>query len=55
MYLEFYAVGTLFRKGSKFTIPLVLGKLLQITYNVVDGIIVGQYVGKEALAAVGTS
>lgn len=39
----------------KFTIPLVLGNLLQLTYNAVDSIIVGQYVGKEALAAVGTS
>lgn len=39
----------------QFTIPLVLGNLLQLTYNAVDGIIVGQYVGKEALAAVGTS
>lgn len=39
----------------KFTIPLVLGNLLQLTYNAVDGIIVGRYVGKEALAAVGTS
>lgn len=39
----------------KFTIPLVLGNLLQLTYNAVDSIIVGQYVGNEALAAVGTS
>lgn len=39
----------------KFTIPLVLGNLLQLTYNAIDGIVVGQYVGKEALAAVGTS
>lgn len=39
----------------KFTIPLVLGNLLQLTYNAVDGIVVGRYVGKEALAAVGTS
>lgn len=39
----------------KFTIPLVLGNLLQLTYNAIDSIIVGQYVGKEALAAVGTS
>lgn len=38
----------------RFTIPLILGNLLQLTYNAVDGIIVGQYVGKEALAAVGT-
>lgn len=39
----------------KFTIPLVLGNLLQLTYNAIDSIIVGRCVGKEALAAVGTS
>ncbi|MBQ4473677.1 MAG: MATE family efflux transporter [Lachnospiraceae bacterium] len=38
----------------KFTVPLVLGNLLQITYNAADSIIVGRAVGKEALAAVGT-
>lgn len=36
-----------------FTIPLVLGNLFQLTYNAVDSIIVGHFVGKEALAAVG--
>ena len=36
-----------------FTVPLVLGNLFQLTYNVVDSIIVGHFVGKEALAAVG--
>ena len=36
-----------------FSIPLVLGNLFQLTYNVVDSIIVGNFVGKEALAAVG--
>lgn len=36
-----------------FTVPLVLGNLFQMTYNAVDSIIVGQFVGKEALAAVG--
>ncbi len=39
----------------KFTIPQVFVNLLQLTYNAVDGIVVGRYVGKEALAAVGTS
>ncbi|MBD5457803.1 MAG: MATE family efflux transporter [Lachnospiraceae bacterium] len=39
----------------RFTVPLILGNLLQLTYNAIDGIVVGQYVGKEALAAVGTS
>lgn len=39
----------------KFTIPLVLGNLFQLTYNAVDSIMVGKFVGKEALAAVGTA
>ena len=38
-----------------FTIPLVLGNLFQLTYNAVDSIIVGKFVGEDALAAVGTS
>lgn len=37
----------------KFTIPLVLGNLFLLTYNAVDSIIVGHFVGKGALAAVG--
>ena len=37
----------------QFTVPLVLGNLFQLTYNAVDSIIVGHFVGKEALAAVG--
>ena len=36
-----------------FTVPLLLGNLFQLTYNAVDSIIVGHFVGKEALAAVG--
>ena len=36
----------------KFTIPLILGNFFQLTYNAVDSIIVGKFVGKEALAAV---
>lgn len=39
----------------RFTIPLILGNLLQLTYNAIDSIVVGRYVGKNALAAVGTS
>lgn len=38
-----------------FTLPLVLGNLFQLTYNAVDSVIVGQYVGEKALAAVGAS
>jgi Na+-driven multidrug efflux pump len=36
-----------------FTVPLVLGNLLQLTYNAVDSAIVGNYVGTKGLAAVG--
>ena len=39
----------------RFTIPLVLGNLFQLTYNAADSLIVGKFVGEEALAAVGTS
>lgn len=46
--------GAIFPIIVRFTIPLILGNLLQLTYNAIDGIIVGRYVGKEALAAVGT-
>jgi len=37
----------------RFSIPVILGNLFQLTYNAVDSIIVGRYVGKGALAAVG--
>ena len=38
-----------------FTIPLVLGNLFQLTYNAADSMIVGKYLGDNALAAVGTA
>ena len=38
-----------------FTIPLVLGNLLQLMYNATDSIIVGRFVSSNALAAVGTA
>ena len=39
----------------RFTVPLVLGNIFQLLYNAADSMIVGRFVGKEALAAVGTS
>ncbi len=39
----------------RFTIPLIMGNILQLTYNAVDSMIVGRYVGRAALAAVGTT
>jgi putative MATE family efflux protein len=38
-----------------FTFPLLLGNLLQQAYNLTDSIIVGRFLGKEALAAVSAS
>ena len=32
-----------------------MGNLFQLTYNMVDSIVVGQFAGQDALAAVGTS
>jgi len=39
----------------KFAIPMLIGNVFQQLYNVVDSIIVGRYIGKQALAAVGAS
>ncbi len=39
----------------KFAVPLLIGNLAQQLYNTVDSIVVGQYIGDTALAAVGTS
>lgn len=38
-----------------FSIPMILGDLLQQCYNIVDTLIVGQFLGKNALASVGSS
>ena len=38
-----------------YSIPLILGNMFQLTYNAVDSIIAGRFIGKEALAAEGTA
>ncbi|MDZ7740477.1 MAG: MATE family efflux transporter [Bacteroidota bacterium] len=38
-----------------FALPMLLGNVFQLLYNVVDRWVVGNYIGKEALAAVGAS
>ena len=47
--------GPLFSKIWIFTIPLILSGLLQLLFNAVDMIVAGRYVGKEALAAIGST
>jgi putative MATE family efflux protein len=39
----------------RFAVPMLIGNIFQQLYNVVDSIIVGKFIGKEALAAVGAS
>ena len=39
----------------KFSVPLMIGNLLQQFYNIADTLIVGRVLGKEALAAVGSA
>lgn len=39
----------------KFTLPLIIGNIFQQLYNMADTIIVGRYVGANALAAVGST
>ena len=38
-----------------FAIPMIFGSIFQQLYNTVDSIIVGNWIGSEALAAVGSS
>ena len=47
--------GSIFKQLIKFSIPLILGNLFQQLYNTVDTIIVGNYIGSDALAAVGST
>lgn len=48
-------VGSESRHIISFTLPLLAGNLLQQTYNVADTMIVGRYLGDDALAAVGAT
>ena len=47
--------GSVYRNLILFALPILIGNLLQLTYNAVDSVIVGKYAGETALAAVGIS
>lgn len=47
--------GKIWKKLLLFSIPLMMGSFFQQLYNTADSIIVGNYVGKEALAAIGAT
>ena len=47
--------GTITKTLLQFALPMILGNLLQQMYNVTDTLIVGRFIGREALAAVGSA
>ena len=47
--------GPIGKQSLQFTVPLLLGNIFQQFYNAADTVIVGKFVGREALAAVGSS
>ena len=47
--------GSIVKQVILFALPLMLGNVFQMLYNTVDSIVVGNYVGTQALAAVGST
>lgn len=47
--------GPVMRTMLRFAIPMILGNLLQQCYNIADTMIVGRFLGAQALAAVGSA
>ena len=47
--------GPVMKSMLLFAVPMVLGNLLQQCYNIADTLIVGRFLGPNALAAVGSS
>ena len=47
--------GSILKSIFMFSVPLLIGNLFQQLYNTVDSYVVGNYVGTQALAAVGAS
>ncbi|MCI7019478.1 MAG: MATE family efflux transporter [Clostridiales bacterium] len=47
--------GSIVRQVTLFALPLMLGNIFQMLYNTVDSIVVGNFVGTQALAAVGST
>ncbi len=48
-------VGTPWKSIILFTLPMIIGNIAQQLYSTVDSIVVGQYIGDNALAAVGSA
>lgn len=50
-----FTTGRIGRPLISFAIPIILGNFFMQTYNIVNSAVVGSYLGKEALAAVGAA
>ena len=48
-------IGTPWKKIVIFAVPMLIGNIAQQFYSTVDSIVVGKYVGDNALAAVGSA
>ena len=48
-------VGAPWQRIMEFTVPMLIGNLAQQLYNTADSIVVGHYIGDNALAAVGSA
>ena len=55
LYVRRMTEGSELRHILMFSIPLLIGNLFQQVYNITDSIVVGQYLGDEKLASVGTT
>ena len=47
--------GPVMKTMLRFAVPMILGNLLQQCYNIADTLIVGKFLGPDALAAVGSA
>ena len=48
-------VGKPWKSIAMFSIPMIIGNIAQQLYSTVDSIVVGHYVGDNALASVGSA
>lgn len=47
--------GTIWKELLQFALPLMVGNVFQMLYNAIDSIVVGNFVGTRALAAIGAT
>ena len=47
--------GSIPKKILQFSLPMIVGSIFQLTYSTIDGIVIGRFIDKSALAAVGAA